>query len=326
MTDHLHVAVALEGYGWHPAAWRHTPDRPSIFSGRYWAGLVGEAERGLLDFVTFDDGLTPQRRRRPEIEPRWLVGRPDAVLVAARVAPVTADIGLLPVATVTHTEPSHVAESIATLDLVSHGRAGWQPRVSSTTHEAALFGRRHDVGAADLFAKAVDAVDEVRRSWDGREDRPPQGQPVIAVLAHQLPIYEFAARSADLVFVTPRDDDQLTAILGEIDEVGGAKLKVYGDVYVAASGVVDDRSDAYVFDGAATELVDLLVRWQHLGIDGVRLRPAVHAIDLPFIVDEVVPALRTAVGFRTGYTDGETLRQRLGLPVAENRYVKEMQP
>ena len=69
------VAVALEGYGWHPEAWRHTPDRRPLLSARHWVELTTLAERGLLDFVTFDDGLTPQRRRRPEIEPRWLAGR-----------------------------------------------------------------------------------------------------------------------------------------------------------------------------------------------------------------------------------------------------------
>ena len=89
MTEHLHLAVALDGYGWHPEAWRQSPDAEPVTSGRYWSDLVVTAERGLLDFVTFDDALTPQRRRRPEIEPRWLAGRPDAVLVASRVAPVT---------------------------------------------------------------------------------------------------------------------------------------------------------------------------------------------------------------------------------------------
>jgi hypothetical protein len=28
--------------------------------------------------------------------------------------------------------------------------------------------------------------------------------------------------------------------------------------------------------------------------------------------------------FRTGYTDGETLRQRLDLPIAPNRYAERM--
>src|SRR5436190_4309064 len=353
MTEQLHLAVALDGYGWHPHAWRHTPETEPVTSGRYWSRLATTAERGLLDFVTFDDALTAQRRRRAEIEPRWLAGRPDAVLVASRVAPATKHIGLIPVATVTHTEPFHVSKAIATLDFVSHGRAGWQVRVSGTPHETDLFGRR-DIRGADLFDEASDAVEVARRLWDSWEDdavirdvatgrfvdrdklhyidfagkyfsvkgpsitpRPPQGQPVVAAPAHAKPIYEFAARSTDLVFITPQDDDSLRAILAEV-----AGLKVYADLYVTFSGIVDARSDALVFDGTPTELVELLLRWRQYGIDGVRLRPAVNATDLPIIVDEVVPLLQQAGRFRTAYTDGETLRQRLGLPIAENRYAR----
>jgi alkanesulfonate monooxygenase SsuD/methylene tetrahydromethanopterin reductase-like flavin-dependent oxidoreductase (luciferase family) len=358
MTDHIHLAVALDGYGWHPEAWRHTQDLEPVTSGRYWSGLAATAERGLLDFATFDDALTAQRRRRPEIESRWLAGRPDAVLVASRVAPVTSHIGLIPVATVTHTEPFHVSKAIATLDFISHGRAGWQVRVSGTPHEAELFGRR-DIRGADLFDEASDAVEVARRLWDSWEDnavirdiatgrfvdrdklhyidftgkyfsvkgpsitpRPPQGQPVVATLAHALPIYEFAARSVDLVFITPQGDESLLAILGEIAETGGADLKVYADVFVSFDGTTDPRSDALVFDGTPTELVDLLLHWQQLGVEGVRLRPAVNATDLPVIVDEVVPLLQQAGRFRSTYLDGETLRERVGLPIAENRYAR----
>jgi alkanesulfonate monooxygenase SsuD/methylene tetrahydromethanopterin reductase-like flavin-dependent oxidoreductase (luciferase family) len=361
MTDHLHLAVALDGYGWHPEAWRHNADLEPVTSGRYWSGLAATAERGLLDFVTFDDAFTPQRRRRPEIEPHWLAGRPDAVLIASRVAPATSHIGLIPVATVTHTEPFHVSKAIATLDFVSHARAGWQVRISGTPHEADLFGRR-DISGVDLFDEASDAVEVVRRLWDSWEDdavirdvasgrfvdrdklhyidftgkffsvkgpsitpRPPQGQPVVAALAHAFPVYEFASRSADLVFVTPQDDDSLQSIIGEIAQAGGADLQVYADVFVSFDGTTDPRSDALVFDGAPTKLVQLLLRWQGYGIEGVRLRPAVNATDLPVIVDEVVPLLQQAGRFRTAYTDGETLRDRLELPVAVNRYAR-MQP
>jgi alkanesulfonate monooxygenase SsuD/methylene tetrahydromethanopterin reductase-like flavin-dependent oxidoreductase (luciferase family) len=280
------------------------------------------------------------------------------VLVASRVAPATNHIGLIPVATVTHTEPFHISKAIATLDFVSHGRAGWQVRVSGTPPEADLFGRR-DIRGADLFDEASDAVEVVRRLWDSWEDdavirdvatgrfvdrdklhyidfagkyfsvkgpsitpRPPQGQPVIAALAHALPVYEFAARSTDLVFITPQNDDSLQAIRGEIAQAGGADLKVYADVFVSFDGTTDPRSDALVFDGTPTELVDLLLRWQQHGIEGVRLRPAINATDLPVIVDEVVPLLQQAGRFRTAYTDGDTLRERLGLPIAVNRYAR----
>ena len=360
MTGHLHLAVALDGYGWHPQAWRATPasepDVPSVLSGRYWAELAGTAERGLLDFLTIDDTLMPQPGRRERIDPRRLAGRADAVLTAARIAPSTRHIGLIPVATVPHTEPFHTSKAIATLDYVSHGRAGWQARVSVTAHEAALFGRR-DGSEDNLFDEARDYVEVVRRLWDSWEDdavirdvttgryvdrdklhyvdftgkyfsvkgpsitpRPPQGQPVVAALAHAGPVYEFAAASADVVFITPTDDAAVRSILDEVRAAGGRELKVFADVVVSFNGEDDFRSDALVFAGSTTELVDMLLGWQRLGIDGARLRPAVNATDLRAIVDEVVPLLQRAGQFRTGYRDGESLRARLGLPVAPNRY------
>ena len=88
MSGHLHLAVALDGYGWHPEAWRTSPGAEPVTSGRYWSDLAVTAERGLLDFVTFDDALTPQRRRRPEIEP---AGLPEARCRAGRIEGRAAD-------------------------------------------------------------------------------------------------------------------------------------------------------------------------------------------------------------------------------------------
>ena len=182
----LHLAVALDGAGWHPAAWREPDARPSeLFSPGYWVDLVVEAERGLLDFVTIEDSLALQSTRRRELDERTdqVRGRLDAVLVAARVAPRTSAIGIVPVATTTHTEPFHVSKSIATLDYVSNGRAGMQARVSATSFEARQFGRREINAAgpapgtpgdatavADLFDEAADFIEVVRRLWDSWED------------------------------------------------------------------------------------------------------------------------------------------------------------
>src|SRR5690349_23030876 len=67
----LHLAVALDGAGWHPAAWREAGIRPAeLFTAGYWASLVQEAERGLLDFVTFEDGLGLQSDRYNAPDPR----------------------------------------------------------------------------------------------------------------------------------------------------------------------------------------------------------------------------------------------------------------
>ena len=143
---------------------------------------------------------------------------------------------------------------------------------------------------------------------------------MVAALAHAGPVYEFAAAGADVVFITPTDGDSVRGILDEVHAAGGSRLKVFADVVVSFHGEGDFSSDALVFAGSATELVDKLLDWQRLGIDGARLRPAVNATDLPVIVDQVVPLLQRAGRFRIGYHDDETLRARLGLPVAPNRY------
>ncbi|GGW34989.1 LLM class flavin-dependent oxidoreductase [Streptomyces griseoloalbus] len=181
----LHLAVALDGTGWHPASWREPVARPrDLFTAAYWAELVAEAERGLLDFVTIEDGLGLQSSHflDPDERTDQVRGRLDAVLIASRVAPLTRHIGLVPTVVATHTEPFHTSKAIATLDYVSAGRAGLRVQITARPNEAAHFGRRtiprieaYDGPdtrelVADLFEEAADYVEVVRRLWDSWED------------------------------------------------------------------------------------------------------------------------------------------------------------
>ncbi|NUO98990.1 MAG: LLM class flavin-dependent oxidoreductase [Nonomuraea sp.] len=385
----LHLAVALDAAGWHPAAWRDAPGA-NVFSARHWAGLVAEAERGLLDFVGFEDALGLQSTLADGADERadQVRGRFDAVLLAARLAPLTTGIGLVPTATTTHTEPFHVAIGIATLDHVSGGRAGWQPRVSPRASEAAHFGRREfppldqvlnrpggvdlsaDPHVRDLFAEAADAVEAARRLWDSWEDdaeirdvatgrfidrdklhyidfegrffsvkgpsitpRSPQGQPVVAALAHARLPYEFAAAAADVVLVTPHSAEQAREIAGEVRGLSG-ELKVFADlvVFLGPDAVrrkarLDEldgaelSSDAAIFTGTVGELADLLLEWRRAGIEGFRLRPGAVPYDLERISRELTAELRGRGAFRSRYEAG-TLRGLLGLPRPASRYAE----
>lgn len=187
LSSSLHLAVALDGAGWHPAAWREPVARPrELLTAAYWTDVVTEAERGLLDFVTIEDalGLQSSHFTEPDDRTDQERGRLDAVLIAARVAPLTRHIGLVPTVVATHTEPFHISKAIATLDYVSTGRAGLRVQVSARQHEAAHFGRRtfprfgvDELGTpavraltAELFEEAADYVEAVRRLWDSWED------------------------------------------------------------------------------------------------------------------------------------------------------------
>jgi alkanesulfonate monooxygenase SsuD/methylene tetrahydromethanopterin reductase-like flavin-dependent oxidoreductase (luciferase family) len=230
----------------------------------------------------------------------------------------------------------------------------------------------------DLFDEAADAVEVVRRLWDSWEDdaiirevstgrfvdrdklhyidfrgrffnvkgpsivpRPPQGQPIVAALAHSEVPFRFAAKSADVVFVTPADGNDVPVKIGDIRAAEQAvartrePLKIFADLVVFLDETtgeaearrtrldeLDDhvyRSDAAFFAGTPDDLADQLVDWQGHGLDGFRLRPAVIAHDLDAIVDRLVPGLQKRGAFRTEYSPG-SLRARLGLPRPENRY------
>ena len=115
------------------------------------------------------------------------------------------------------------------------------------------FDEPGDALVAELFDEAADAVEVVRRLWDSWEDdaeirdvatgrfvdrdklhyidfegrffsvkgpsivpRPPQGQPLVVALAHSRVPIEFAARSADVVLVTPADGDDVARWVAEV--------------------------------------------------------------------------------------------------------------
>jgi alkanesulfonate monooxygenase SsuD/methylene tetrahydromethanopterin reductase-like flavin-dependent oxidoreductase (luciferase family) len=395
----FHLGVALDGAGWHPAAWREPDARPGdVFDLAYWVELVLAAEAAGIDLVTFEDGFGLQTagfggidERRDEVR-----GRLDALLLATAIAPHTTRIGLVPTVTTTHTEPFHVGTATATLDYVSEGWGGWRVQVSARAHEAAHVGRRNipalDPAAAaagtdpaqtglieTLFAEAADTVEVARRLWDSWEDdavirdvptgrfldrdkvhyidfsgnsfsvkgpsitpRPPQGQPVVYVLAHQRVPYELATAAADIVGITPQDDGHLADILRELADAAAAvprtapePLRIWSEAVIliedtpeearAALGRLDEvhgepySSDAVILADTAANVAAQLLAWQAAGLHGVRLRPARLPADLGRITAEVVPAL-AAAGVLDRPTAAGTLRARLGFGVPENRY------
>jgi alkanesulfonate monooxygenase SsuD/methylene tetrahydromethanopterin reductase-like flavin-dependent oxidoreductase (luciferase family) len=171
--------------------------------------------------------------------------------------------------------------------------------------------------------------------------RPPQGQPIVAALAHQPVPFQLVGRSSDIGFITPHSAAEAVDIIAEIrgyqaaagraDEV----VPVFGDLVVflddteAAAQARRERldevagspykSDAEIFAGTPAQLADQLSEWQQAGLTGFRLRPATVPHDLSQITRGLVPELQRRGLFRTAY-EATTLRGLLGLHRPANRY------
>lgn len=188
MPDRIHLAVALDGAGWHPAAWRESTARPTeLTTPAYWRDLARTADGAGLVLATIEDALSlGGRSSEPDAETRRdrARGRLDAVLLASFLAPVTRRLGLVPTATTAHPEPFHLATGLQTLDHASRGRAGVRLVAGSTPQERANFGRRtegptglpasgrveDDPALLAAFREAGEVADVIRRLADSWED------------------------------------------------------------------------------------------------------------------------------------------------------------
>jgi alkanesulfonate monooxygenase SsuD/methylene tetrahydromethanopterin reductase-like flavin-dependent oxidoreductase (luciferase family) len=278
----LHLAAALHATG------------EDAFTARHWAGLVREAEHGTLDFVTFGDSLGGQ----PGL---------DAVLTAARVAPLTTHVGLVPTAVVTHTEPFHLSKAIATLDYVSGGRAGVQLAVAPDPADAKHFGRRSVGDEPELWEEAADYAEVLRRLWDSWEDDAEIRDVATGrfIDREKLHYIDFEGRWFKVrgPSITPRPPQGHPLI---------AASQPLGDIVFADEVSATDR---LVFrDVDASTPIEQLIAWHSAGFAGFRLHG-----DLQQITRELVPELRRRGLFRTEY-EHRTLRGHLGLARPANQF------
>jgi alkanesulfonate monooxygenase SsuD/methylene tetrahydromethanopterin reductase-like flavin-dependent oxidoreductase (luciferase family) len=246
----IHLGVDLTDAGAHPAAWRTIGSQAErLFDADRLAALVATAQRGLLDLVAFDDAFTLQPHAK------GVRGRLDSALVASRLAPRSAGIGLVATIDTTHTEPFHVSKAIATIDHVSQGRAAWQVAWSTDPAAAAAFGRKLPQDEADAIDEASEAADVIGRLWDSWEDdaeirdvatgrfvdreklhyvdhegirfavkgpsitpRPPQGRPPVVVRVGSPESIALAGRHADVVRVRATSVDEAHALRAAVHD------------------------------------------------------------------------------------------------------------
>jgi FMN-dependent oxidoreductase (nitrilotriacetate monooxygenase family) len=166
--------------------------------------------------------------------------RLEPLLVLATIAAATKYVGLACTISTSYAEPFAVARSLATLDHLSGGRAAWNIVTSFQEAEARNFGRVQQLERDERYERADEFMEVTCKLWDSWQDdalirdkdlplfadparvrridhagkwfnvsgplnvsRPPQGRPVFVQAGASNRGRDFAARWAEVIFVTP---------------------------------------------------------------------------------------------------------------------------
>lgn len=150
------------GYGSQSGAWRMPevdPESYTSFDARVKQAQA--AERGKFQFLFLPDGpgavMTDIATESP-------VFNLDVMMTLAAVARETEYIGLVATGSTTFNEPFNLARQFKALDVMSHGRAGWNAITSSGDDVAANYGRRIP-SSEDRYGRAHEAVQLVQSLW-----------------------------------------------------------------------------------------------------------------------------------------------------------------
>ena len=225
--------------GNHVAAWRHPDAQADAGTNvEHYIAFAQTAERAKFDLMFLADAVAT-RNGNLEALSRWpqYMAYFEPITLLSAIASVTKRIGLVSTATTSYNEPYNIARKYASLDHISHGRAGWNVVTSANKSEAWNFGRAEHFEHGERYDRAEEFTDVVRGLWDSWDDdafvrdrasgryfvpdklhflnhkgenfsvrgplnvaRPPQGHPVLFQAGSSEPGKELAARTAEGVF------------------------------------------------------------------------------------------------------------------------------
>ncbi|MCC5782835.1 nitrilotriacetate monooxygenase [Kocuria sp. CCUG 69068] len=149
------------GYGSQPAAWRAPGVDPSNYTDfdaqvRY----AQAAERGKFAFLFLPDFLALSGDLEHEAPMLTL----EPMMTLAAIARGTGRIGLVATGSTTFNEPYNLARQFKALDVMSHGRAGWNAVTTSDPASAANFGRQI-AARPQRYQRAHEMVQVTQALW-----------------------------------------------------------------------------------------------------------------------------------------------------------------
>jgi len=179
---------------------------------RHFAKTV---ERGKFDFIFLAEGLR-LREQKGKLHELDVAGRPNTLAILTALSSITENIGLIGTLTATFNEPYSLARQLATFDILSGGRAGWNVVTSPGAFTGANFRRGDHLPFKERYERAREFLDAAQKIWAGgkyalkgkhfdiagRSDLAPlpQGAPVIAQAGDSQEGRELAASHADIIY------------------------------------------------------------------------------------------------------------------------------
>ena len=163
MARQMIVGMHLgNGYGALPGSWRMPGVDPTSYTSFDAKVLQAQAaERGKLQFLFLPDGPSSVAADIEHEAPGFNL---DVMMTLAAVARGTDRIGMVATGSTTFNEPYNLARQFKALDIMSHGRAGWNAITSAGDDVAANYGVRIP-SSADRYGRAHEVVRIVQALW-----------------------------------------------------------------------------------------------------------------------------------------------------------------
>ncbi|MBW8486767.1 NtaA/DmoA family FMN-dependent monooxygenase [Actinomadura parmotrematis] len=161
----VHLGVFQVGVG--SLIWDH-PDAAPHTAIDTFTGVARLLERGLFDAFFLGEGLRVRENRGRAYE-LDVAGRPDAITQLAALAAVTERIGLVATQNTTYNFPADLARRLASLDLLSDGRAGWNIVTTDNAWTGANFRHGGWLEHERRYERATEFVEAAKALWGSWE-------------------------------------------------------------------------------------------------------------------------------------------------------------
>jgi len=162
----LHLNLNFLSAGSHGAGWRWPGAAPDSFvDPAALVAIARLAERGTFDAVFLAD--QPSMPERSDFRPFQAL---EPTITLATIAASTRHIGLIATISSTYNAPYNIARRLASLDIVSGGRAGINVVTTADRTVAGNFGLEQAIAHATRYDRAIEFTDVLKKLWNSWQD------------------------------------------------------------------------------------------------------------------------------------------------------------